>query len=229
MKQKKWLIPICALIGLLVLCAGVYTMLDSGGDISSTPGDTLTKSGEPGPADSAQPGADLPDGAFEAVSTWVNWSDEEDFYLAALNSDKLSISSVQHLPVFRFETTQELEEFKERFGDHFAMEHSLDGLIPSFADITSEMDEAYFEGRTVFVVYVPASSGSYRFGVNSIYKEAEALCIHIEETAHPEVCTCDMSGWFVVISLESNQIEGVTDFDADLTMFYGDLNDPMDE
>lgn len=217
MKQKKWLIPICALTGLLVLCAGAYTMLHpGGGDISSAPEEALTRSGAPDPAGPAQPGADLPDGAFETALAWVNWSDEEDFYLAALNSDKLAVSSVQHLPVFRFETAEELEEFKDRFGDRFAMEHRLDGLIPSFADITSEMDEAYFKDRTVFVVYAPASSGSYRFGVDSIYQDSEALCIHIEETAHPEVSTCDMSGWFVIVSLEKALVEGVTDIDADL-------------
>ena len=192
-------------------------MLDPGhGDISGTLEGTPAKSETSGPADSAQPGADLPDEAFETASVWVNWSDEEDFYLAALNSGKLAISSVRHLPVFCFEKAEELEGFKERFGDYFAMEHSLDGLIPSFVDITSEMDEAYFEGRTVFVVYASSGSGSYRFGVNSIYMDGESLCIHIEETGHPEVYTCDMSGWFVVVSLEKALVEGVTDIDADM-------------
>ena len=164
MKQKKWLISICAMAGLLALCAGVYTVLDPGrSDIIDAP----AKSETSGPADSSQPGADLPDDAFEAASSWVNWNGEEDFYLAALNADKLSVSSVQHLPVFRFETAEELEEFKERFGDYFAMEHSLDERIPSFADITSKIDETYFESRTVFVVYVPSGSGSYRFGVDA--------------------------------------------------------------
>ena len=213
MKQKKWLISICALAGLLVLCVGVYTVLDSGrGDIIDAP----AKSETSGLADSPQPGADLPDDAFEAASSWVNWCDEEDFYLAALNADKLAVTSVQHLPVFRFETAEELEEFKERFGDYFAMEHSLDELIPSFADITSKMDETYFGGRTVFIVYAPSGSGSYRFGVDSVYRDSEALCIHIKETGNPEVYTCDMAGWFVVVSLEKALVEGVTDIDADM-------------
>lgn len=213
MKQKKWLISIFALASLLALCAGVYTVLDPGrSDIS----DASAKSETSGPADSAQPGAYLPDDAFEAASAWVNWNGEEDFYLAALNADKLAVSSVQHLPVFRFEAVEELEEFKERFGDYFAMEHSLDGLIPSFSGITSKMDEAYFESRTVFVVYAPSGSGSYRFGVNSIYMDGESLCIHIKETGNPEVCTCDMAGWFVVVSLEKALAEGVTDIDADM-------------
>ena len=217
MKQKKWLISICAMAGLLALCAGVYTVLDPGrGDISGAPVGAPAKSETSGPADSAQPGSDLPDDAFEAASSWVNWSDEEDFYLAALNADKLAVTSVQHLPVFRFETAEELEEFKERFGDYFAMEHSLGELIPSFADITSKMDETYFESRTVFVVYVPSGSGSYRFGVDSVYRDSEALCIHIKETGNPEVYTCDMAGWFVVVSLEKALVEGVTDIDADM-------------
>ena len=38
MKQKKWLISICALAGLLALCAGVYTVLDPGrSDIIDAP------------------------------------------------------------------------------------------------------------------------------------------------------------------------------------------------
>ena len=213
MKQKKWLISICAMAGLLALCAGVYTVLDPGrSDIIDAP----AKSETSGPADSSQPGADLPDDAFEAASSWVNWSGEEDFYLAALNADKQSDSTVQHLPLYRFETAEELEEFKERFGDYFAMEHRLDERIPSFADITSKIDETYFESRTVFVVYVPSGSGSYRFGVDSVYRDSEALCIHIKETENPEVYTCDMAGWFVVVSLEKALVEGVTDIDADM-------------
>ena len=217
MKQKKWLLSICALAGLLVLCVGVYTVLDPGrGDISGTLEGTPAKSETSGPADSSQPGADLPDDAFEAASSWVNWSDEEDFYLAALNSDKLAISSVRHLPVFCFETAGELEGFKERFAGEFAMEHEIDEFGPSFADVTEGMDEAYFEDRTVFVVYVPSGSGSYRFGVDSVYRDSKALCIHIKETGNPEVYTCDMAGWFVVVSLEKALVEGVTDIDADM-------------
>lgn len=220
MKQKKWLLPVCAAVGLLILCVGVYAAPKwSGGDTGAPSEAVLEESGAPDRSDTAQTGADLPDGSFEAVSVWVDGSGSagDDFYLAALNSEKLAVSSVQHLPIFRFEAPEELETFKERFSDDFAMEHRLDGRIPSFADATSEMDETYFEGRTVFVVYVSASSGSFRFGVSSIYKEVEALCIHIEETEHPEEYTCDMAGWFVVISLEKALVADVTDVDADLS------------
>ncbi len=216
MKQKKWPITACAALGLLVLCVGIYTW--SGGD-TGAPSEAVSKErGAPDQPDVAQTGADLPDGSFEAVSVWVDGSGSagDNFYLAALNSKKLAVNSVQHLPVFQFETPEELEDFKERFSDEFAMEHRLDGRIPSFTDATSEMDEQFFEDRTVFVVYVPASSGSYRFGVSSIYQENKALCIHIEETEHPEEYTCDMAGWFVVISLEKALVAGVTDVDADL-------------
>ncbi len=214
MKQKKWPITACAALGLLVLCVGIYTW--SGGD-TGAPSEAVSKeSGAPDQPDVAQTGTDLPDGSFEAVSVWVNWSGEWDFHLTALNSDKLAISSVHHLPMFRFEMLGELEAFKERFAGEFAMNHGIDQFGPSFADVTAGMDEAYFEDRTVFVVYVPASSGSYRFGVDSVYRDGEALCIHIEETGHPEELTYDMAGWFVVVSLEKALTAGVTDVDADL-------------
>lgn len=219
MKQKKWLISVCAVVGLLILCVGVHTVSkQNADDAGSFSGAALKENGAPDRSDTAQTGADLPDGSFEAVSVWVNGSGSagDNFYLAALNSEKLAVSSVQHLPVFRFEAPEELETFKERFSDDFAMEHRLDERIPSFVDATSEMDETYFGGRTVFVVYVPASSGSFRFGVSSIYKEVEALCIHIEETEHPENGTDDMAGWFVVVSLEKALVADVTDVDADL-------------
>lgn len=217
MKQKKWPITACAALGLLVLCVGIYTW--SGGDTGALSEAVSKESGAPDQPDVAQTGADLPDGSFEAVSVWVDGSGSagDNFYLAALNSKKLAVNSVQHLPVFRFEAPEELETFKERFSDDFAMEHRLDERIPSFVDATSEMDETYFGGRTVFVVYVPASSGSFRFGVSSIYKEVEALCIHIEETEHPENGTDDMAGWFVVVSLEKALVADVTDVDADLS------------
>lgn len=214
MRQKKWLISVYAAVGLLILCMGVYAVPKWNGGVIA-PSETVLK-GIKEPSDTAQPGADLPDGSFETVSAWVNWSGEWDFHLTALNSDKLAISSVHHLPMFRFEMLGELEAFKERFAGEFAMDHGIDQFGPSFADVTAEMDEAYFEDRTVFVVYVPASSGSYRFGVDSVYRDGEALCIHIEETGHPEELTYDMAGWFVVVSLEKALTAGVTDVDADL-------------
>ena len=77
------------------------------------------------------------------ASAWVNWNGGDDFYLAALNAEKLAVSSVQHLPAFRFETAEEVEEFKGRFADEFAMEHENDEFGPSFADVTVGMDKAH--------------------------------------------------------------------------------------
>lgn len=50
---------------------------------------------------------------------WVNYGGSDEFYFGALNIDKLSISSVRHLPIYKFDSLSELELFKSNHADNF--------------------------------------------------------------------------------------------------------------
>ena len=162
----------------------------------------------------------LPGGAraaeeFETAVAYANWTDSDEIYFGALNRDKMVRSNIRHLPVYKFDTLAELEQFKTAFDGVLAMDYGYDE-VPSFADVTGGCDEAFFAENTLMLVYVSAGSGTYRFAVSSVYCDETALCVHVAQTNHPEVVTDDMAGWFLTVAVPDSMVATCTDFDADL-------------
>ena len=61
-----------------------------------------------------QPNGTLPGDVYEVTVSYANWVEEEVFF-GALNKEKLAISSVEHLPIYKFDALEELEQFKYTF------------------------------------------------------------------------------------------------------------------
>lgn len=186
MKMKKWLIPGVAGLGVLLALVSGCRYRDT---------NNLN--------------------ASKTSVSWVNYYEGNELYLAALNRDKMAISSVQHLPILKFETVDALEQFKTDFAGQLELDRGYDE-VSSFADNTKGMDRVYFEKYTVFAVYVPANSGSLRFGVNEIYNDGENFCIHIRQVNQPDVHTDDMAGWLITVPVEKSAVANCRYFDADL-------------
>ena len=88
--------------------------------------------------------------------------------------------------------------------------------VPSFNDVTAGYDEAFFDENTLMLVYVSANSGTYRFGVNSVFCNGSAFCIHVERLNDPEFVTEDMAGWFITVAVPDSMVADCSSFDADL-------------
>ena len=155
------------------------------------------------------------DEAFDIAVANTDWTDGSEIYLKALNTEKMTESSVLHLPIYKFDTLEELEQFKISFGKELDMEYGYDE-VPSFNETTANYDETFFEENTLMLVYVSANSGSYRYGVNSVFCDGNSFCIHIEQLNNPEAVTCDMTGWFITVAVTDRMIEDCVEFDADL-------------
>ena len=156
------------------------------------------------------------DTSFDITRTsYVNWTDTNEFYTNALNTDKMTISSVQHLPIYKFDTLEDFEQFKLKFDEVFDMNASYDE-IPSFEHITGDYSETFFEENTLMLVYVSAHSGTYRFGVNSVFCDGNSFCIHVEQVNNPVLVTHDMAGWFITVAVPDSMVANCTEFDADL-------------
>ena len=167
------------------------------------------------PTNKVQSGGTPVEEAFEIAVSYANWTEESEIYFGALNKEKMVISSVQHLPIYKFNTLEELEQFKFAFGEVLTMDRGYDE-VPSFNDITTNYDETFFDENTLLLVYVGANSGTYRFGVSSVFCAENSFCIHIEQTNNPEVVTDDMAGWFITVAVPDSMVENCTEFDADL-------------
>ena len=167
------------------------------------------------PTNKVQSGGTPVEEAFDIAVSYANWTEESEIYFGALNKDKMAISSVQHLPIYKFNTSEELEQFKLAFGEVLTMDSGYDE-VPSFNDTTANYDETFFDENTLMLAYVGANSGIYRFGVSSVFCDGNSFCIHIKQLNNPEAVTEDMAGWFITVAVPDSMVENCTEFDADL-------------
>lgn len=152
---------------------------------------------------------------FDVAVSWANYSDDDKIYSHALNTDKMIISSVQHLPIYKFDTLKDLKQFKDAFGETLSMKNGYDE-VPSFEVATAKYDDVFFEENTLMLVYVVANNSSHRYGVNSIFCDEKSFCIHIEETTGLKLVDTAMAGWFVTVAVADSAVTNCTEFDADL-------------
>ena len=151
--------------------------------------------------------------------SWANYDDSAPLFLGGLNRDKMYISSVQHLPIFMFESLQELQSFQNGIGSQLSLTQGYDE-IPAFTAVTAHMDESYFEKYTLFAVYVQANSCSYRYGINHVWISGDTLCIHAQRTDDAADGDTAMAGWLLTAALEKDALVGITTFDADLNNLH---------
>ena len=160
----------------------------------------------------------IPVNPFPTAVSWANYGNETLLWSHALNRDKAGISSVQHLPVLRFDSATELDAFKSEVSDEFDTQHDYDE-IPSFDAVTSKMNEDFFASNSLLLVYVWSGSCTWRYGVNRVDIEKDYLSVHVQRTDSFEVGDCAMAGWFITLSVPKDTLDGITVFDADLDNF----------
>ncbi len=148
-----------------------------------------------------------------SLVAWANWSDNSDIITKSLNFNKMSISSVQHLPIFKCEKQSDLNDFKNQFKDSLSFSSGYDE-VPSFEEVTAGFGADFFDNNTLFLVYVSAGSGSLRFALDSYSVVDGTFRADIIQTNNPEVVTDDMAGWLIVIPISNDQLENVQNYDA---------------
>lgn len=162
---------------------------------------------------STQTGGVPAEEAFDITVSYANWTEENAIYFCALNKDKMVISSVKHLPIYKLDTLEDLENFKLNFGEILSMDSGYDE-VPSFNEATTKYDESFFEENTLMLVYVTANSGSCRFGVDSVFCDENSFCVHVKQINAPKAFTDDMAGWFITVAVPDSMIADCTEFDA---------------
>ena len=161
---------------------------------------------------------DMIDKAFDITVSYANyasWEELKEIYEKALNSDTFTQSVVRHLPIYKLDTRAELIEFKAEIDGILTVDQGYDEM-PSFDEVTAKYDETFFEENTLVVVYVTASSGSYRFNVDNVELANGRFCVHVKQTKKPEVFTEDMAGWFITVAIPDHVARAGFKFDADL-------------
>lgn len=155
----------------------------------------------------------IPESAIHIA--YVNYDNSNKLYSSALNAKQMAISSAQHLPIFKIDSQDELEKYKEDFAEAISFDQGYDE-VPSFNEATSQQDETFFDKNSFILVYIPASSGSYRYGVDRVEELENKFYVHIARVNEPEIGTDDMAGWMAIIEIEDSIISEYDEFDADL-------------
>ena len=152
---------------------------------------------------------------YESTFSRAGSGKNADIYNGSLNANRLNSDGTRHLPIYKFDTLADLEKFKSDFGGESGFNYGWDE-VPSFNDATEKYDGDFFAHNTLLLVYIYTNSGSYRFGLESVYLDENYFCIHIQQTNNPQVCTEDMAAWFITVAVPDSMVANCTDFDADL-------------
>ena len=149
---------------------------------------------------------------------YANWAENDGGLLQdknCLNAGKFIFSDYPRLATFKFETKDELNEFKNKYKDTFTMNQGYNE-IASFDEITENYDDDFFNSHSLILAYIDASSGSFRYGISGIIKENDTLVIGVKKTNNPEVYTADMAGWFLMAEVTKDYIKDCKEFDTQL-------------
>lgn len=136
-----------------------------------------------------------------------------ELFHGALNPGAIAISAEQHMPIYRFDTLAELEQFRADYAELVTMEQGYDE-VPSFAETVQNYDDAFFADNSLLLVHVWANSGSQRFGIREVTTENGRLCIRVEQTNDPAEGTDDLAGWFLTAAIARSTAAQYTAFDA---------------
>ena len=156
------------------------------------------------------------DPGYSNTVAYAGWSDDPSIVEGALNSDLLQNGNGEHLPIFKLDTIGDLDRFKKAYGDVLTMDRGYNDVESLEKKLSQAQwdDAGFYAQNTLLIVYVPANSGSYRFGNNGISIFDGALCVFVEQKNAPEIVTDDMAGWFILVGIPDKDARECFSFDA---------------
>lgn len=149
----------------------------------------------------------------EATVAPTTYRLEGELYTNALNADKITEMFSPHEPIYTFDTAEELQNFKKKFGDSFDMDKRWDE-VPSFSTVTADYDEAFFKDNSIILIYIATGSGTYRYDVDSVDYNTTSLTVHVRETTNAMWRDAMCQGWFMTITIPDSYLINCTEFDS---------------
>ena len=134
-------------------------------------------------------------------------------FLNTLNREMLPQANPRHLAIYKFDSLDDLNQFKADYADEFNFDSSYDE-VPSFNEVTAKYTEKFFKDTTLFLVYIDSPNSTHRFGMNSISWDKKSFCIYVEETTGAESTDSALAGWFLTVAVSSESVASCTEFDA---------------
>ena len=167
---------------------------------------------------------DINSEAFESIIFRVAWTHGGTFFENALNSEKLNNKYEKSMPIYRVDTKEELDFFKESYNDQLHIDSDDEEKIAKY-------DDKFFKGHSLLIVYVESGSGSIEYAFDSMSFTKDSVCVHIVTTNDPRFGTCDMAGWLITVAVSDSLLKNCKSFDAvyDGYMEQTDTSEPKSE
>lgn len=150
---------------------------------------------------------------YDVVLSYANWTGNDKIYINSLNSSKMQSNNLQHLPVYKFDTVEDLQRFKTTFGDLLTTDRGWDE-VPSFNNATAKYGKEFFAENSLLLIYIPTSTCTYRYDLGDIRWNGNSVYIHVIETTDAKVVDNLMGGWFLTIAVVNETLAKCTQFDA---------------
>lgn len=124
-------------------------------------------------------------------------------YVSEMNGQTLVIESREELDQY-FNTNKE----KYNLGHK---EKVYSDTTIGFEDAIVEYDEEWFRDHNIVLILLTANSGSIRYKANNINIEDGTMTVSFNKKA-PDMVTCDMAGWHIIIETEKVSIDEINVF-----------------
>lgn len=150
-----------------------------------------------------------PSNWYDATLCLSGYTSDQGYWDFALNQDMTPTG----MPIYKVESAQEFASFKETMKSYFSFNAKKQNAL-SFNEVTADCDGTFFSANTLLIVYIVASSGTYRFRIPAIHIQEGVLTVTVEQYNDDGEHTCDMSGWLAVIEIPKEKLNGVTSCNA---------------
>lgn len=136
------------------------------------------------------------------------------FDIDSENTGSLAISAIRFLPVVKIESVDELDEFILEMEDELSFDQTAPGLR-SFSETVQQYDAAFFETKTLLLVYSIDGTEEFMPGVAYVRRKEDILSVGISYLQSEDDTGNDgQDGWLISIAVPTEQLQGITGFDA---------------
>ena len=112
------------------------------------------------------------------------------------------------------ESKEELDQYFNANKEKYNLGHKekvYSDTTIGFEDAIVDYDEEWFKEHNLVLVLLTANSGSIRYKANNINIEDGTMTVSFNKKA-PDMVTCDMAGWHIIIETEKVSIDEINVF-----------------
>ena len=136
--------------------------------------------------------------AFKSIERNVHYIKTN--YVADMSGQTFVIESKEQLDSY-------LNSNMEKFGLGHREKVYADSTI-GFSDAIKNYDDSFFKSNNLIIVLLSESSGSITHEVTDVKNDEGILNINIKRN-YPEIGTCDMTGWHIVVEVDKEPIDKI--------------------